>query len=204
MIIFGICSSINGYNKGVYSTQERFEQTIQTINSIKNLNLNTYIILCDNSDISNEHKDELIKNVNLFIQSIVVQPGPTMDTKSHSESQQMVQIIDNINKLEYDVFFKISGRYFLKDDFDFNQYNNDGINFREFNYDGRFCYSTVLYSFSKKHEDFMKSNYEKFIIERSAVDIETGLYNMINNVVNKIKNLGVAGNIAPSGEYLEH
>jgi hypothetical protein len=199
MIIFGICSSINGYNKGVYSTQDRFEQTIQTINSIKKLNLNTYIILCDNSDISNEHKNDLVKNVNLFIQS-----NNNMDSKSYSESQQMIQIINNINNLEYDVFFKISGRYFLKNNFDFNQYNNDKINFREFNYDGRFCYSTVLYSFSKKHEEFMKSNYEKFIIERSAVDIETGLYNMINNVVNKIKNLGVAGNIAPSGEYLEH
>jgi hypothetical protein len=199
MIIFGICSSINGYNKGVYSTQERFEQTIQTINSIKKLNLNTYIIVCDNSDISSEHKDEIVKIVDLFI-SI----NNNMDSKSYSESQQMIQIINNINNLEYDVFFKISGRYFLKDDFDFNQYNNDGINFREFNYDGRFCYSTVLYSFSKKHEEFMKSNYEKFIVERSAVDIETGLYNMINNVVNKIKYLGVAGNIAPSGEYLEH
>lgn len=199
MIIFGICSSINGYNKGVYNTQERFDQTIKTINSIKGLKLNTYIILCDNSHISNNYKDELLKNVDLFIQC-----NNSMDNKSYSESQQMIQIIENINKLKYDVFFKISGRYFLKNDFDFNQYNNDKINFREFNYNGRLCYSTVLYSFSKKHEQFMKSNYERFIIERNSVDIETGLYNMINNVVNKIEHLGVAGNISPSGEYIEH
>lgn len=199
MIIFGICSSINGYNKGIYSMQERFEQTIETIDSIKRLDLGAYIILCDNSDILNEHKYELTNIVDLFISG-----NNSMDDKSYSESQQIIQIIDNIKNLEYDVFFKISGRYFLKDDFDIGKYLNDEINFREFNYDGRFCYSTVLYSFSKRHEDFMKSNYERFIIDRNSVDIETGLYNMMNSVVKKIEYLGVAGNIAPSGEYLEH
>lgn len=44
MIIFGIRSSINGYNKGVYSTQERFEQTIQTISNF--IEIDT-IILCN-------------------------------------------------------------------------------------------------------------------------------------------------------------
>lgn len=199
MIIFGICSSINGYNKGIYSMQERFEQTIETIDSIKRLDLGAYIILCDNSDILNEHKYELTNIVDLFISG-----NNSMNDKSYSESQQIIQIIDNIKNLEYDVFFKISGRYFLKDDFDIGKYLNDEINFREFNYDGRFCYSTVLYSFGKRHEDFMKSNYERFIIDRNSVDIETGLYNMMNSVVKKIEYLGVAGNIAPSGEYLEH
>ena len=51
---------------------------------------------------------------------------------------------------------------------------------------------------------FMKKSYERFINEQKSIDIETGLYNMINNVVSKIDYLGVAGNIAPSGEYIEH
>jgi hypothetical protein len=199
MIIFAICSSINGYNKGVYNTHERFEQTIKTINSIKKITNNPYIILCDNSNISTEYKEILIETVNLFIPS-----NNSMYDKSHNESQQMIQVIDNIKDLEYDIFFKISGRYYLKDDFDINQYKNDKINFREFNHDGKLCYSTVLYSFSKRHEEFIKKNYERFINEGKSIDIETGLYNMINSVVNKIDYLGVAGNIAPSGEYIEH
>ena len=51
------------------------------------------------------------------------------------------------------------------------------MNFQELNYIGRFCCSTILYSLSKTHEEFMRSNYERYIIERNAVDIETGLYN---------------------------
>ena len=199
MIIFAICSSINGYNKGVYNIQERFEQTIKTIDSIKKITNNSYIILCDNSNISTEYKEMLIEIVDLFIPS-----NNSMYDKSHNESQQMIQVIDNIKDLEYDIFFKISGRYYLKDDFDINQYKNDKINFREFNHNGKLCYSTVLYSFSKRHEKKKKKSYERFINEQKSIDIETGLYNMINNVVSKIDYLGVAGNIAPSGEYIEH
>ena len=199
MTIFGICSSINGYNKGIYSTKERFEQTILTINSIKKIP-NSYIILCENSEICDEFKIQIANMIDLYIY-VDVNDGD----KSYNESHQMVKIIESIKNLNYDIFFKISGRYYLKNDFNINQYKNDKINFREFNYNGRYCYSTVLYSFSKRHEEFMKSTYEKFHSDKKSIDIETGLHTLIhNNSVNKINHLGVAGNIAPSGEYLNH
>ena len=53
------------------------------------------------------------------------------------------------------------------------------MNFKQLNYIGRFCCSTILYSFSKTHEEFMRSNYERYIIKRNAVDIEAGLNDTI-------------------------
>jgi len=196
MIIFGICSAINGYYKGIYSIKERFEQTIKTINSIKRLNCDHYIILCDNSFLPKEYKEILTSMVNVFISL-----DNTMNDKSQSEAYQMIQIINKIADLQYDIFLKISGRYYLTDNFNIKNYDNDKINFREFN---NICYSTVLYSFTKKNETFMKNTFEQFIVKSHYADIEHGLFNMINTAVNKIEYLGVAGNIAPSGEYIEH
>lgn len=196
MIIFGICSAINGYNKGVYSTQERFEQTINTINSIRKLNHNSYIIICDNSNLQKEYRDVLAEIVDEFLSF-----DNTINDKSKCEAHQMIEIIKRLDNLQYEVFFKISGRYYLTDSYNINQYKNDKINFRPFNNN---CYSTVLYSFTKEHELLMKDSLTYFITSSHFTDIEHGLFNLLNHVVNNVEYLGVAGNIAPSGEYLEH
>jgi hypothetical protein len=198
MIIFGICSAINGNNKGVYSAEERLQQTLKTIQSIRDVVEDSYIVLCDNSNIDSDYKDVLMSSVDLFIN---VKSNDI--NKSYNESFQVLKILESIN-IEYDYFFKISGRYYLLPNFDINQYINDKINFREFNFDGRLCYSTVLYSFNKKNEDLIISTHNKFTQEKKYSDIETGLYFLLNKYVNKLNYLGVAGNIAPSGEYLEH
>jgi len=76
-------------------------------------------------------------------------------------------------------FLEYQDNNFVKDDYNFNQYHNK-MNFRALNNIGRFCCSTILYSLSKTHGEFMRSNYERYIIERNAVDIETDLYQTIS------------------------
>lgn len=198
MILFAICSSINGYNKGVYSEEERFKQTINTIDSIKRNVHNSYIVLCDNTSLNNEHENYLKNNVDLFLKI-----NSNYDNKSLNEASQLINIINSVDNIDYDIFFKISGRYYLNEKFNIETYKNGEINFREFDY-GRLCYSTVLYSFNKSQKNFMIDIYKKFIESNNYMDIESGLHSLLLNKVNKLDYLGVSGNIAPSGEYLEH
>jgi hypothetical protein len=199
MIIFGICSSINGPNKGIYSIDQRFSQTLETINSIRKYVSNAYLILIDNSELPEIYVESLTKNVDLFISDKF-----DFNDKSNNESRQMIKIIEKIKYMQYDIFFKISGRYTLIEKFDINIHLNNGINFREFIYGSDdHCYTTVLYSFSKSNENIMIECYNK-LINSNYRDIEHGIYDILNKYVNKIDYIGVTGNIAPSGQYLEH
>jgi hypothetical protein len=215
MIVFGICSSINAASLSKYNTNERYEQTLNTIKSIRDHVKDSYIILCENSPINNQQKLELSNVVDKFIS---VYDGEIYDNniefipynhknKSAGELYQILNIISYIENLKYDLFFKISGRYFLLDDFNIETFLNGKINFREFKYDKYSCYSTVMYSFYKKHENLLK-NY-LYTIKDSLINgsknIETAIYGLNNNIeVNNIPYLGVGGNIAPAAQWLKH
>lgn len=199
MVVFGICSSINGYNQGIYNSQERFEQTLESIKSIKNKVENSFIVLCENSTLDEHHKKVLQEKVDMYITTESVGM-----LKSQSESRQMIKILEVIKDFDYDMFFKISGRYRLNDNFNVQNFMKNSVNFREFDFSGRKCFSTVLYSFNKDEEFFMKCCYEDFLNSKSSLDIETGLYSLIGEKAFKQIFLGVEGNIAPDGEFIEH
>jgi len=199
MNVFAICSSINASNKGVFNAQTRFDQTLRTIESIRRHNQQSFIVLCENSELDQDQKSKITPFVDLFTFTPEIS-----NSKSKNEARQMIQVINEIKNIDYRIVFKISGRYYLNDNFDFKKFDNNQINFREFNWSGRHCFSTVLYSFSKNHEDTMNSCYEKYINENLPCDIETEIYNMLGTCANRIENLGVSGIIAPSGEYIEH
>lgn len=196
MIVFGICSSINGSSKSVYSFDERFYQTLNTIDSIRKYVNDSHIILCENSEIGIREESILINKVDSYIKT-----NYNHCNKSYNESFQMVKIIESMCDISYDLFFKISGRYYLNENFKIENFK--GVSFREFVVSGIPCYSTVLYSFGKESELEMSRVYKNFALGGYS-DIENGIYNLLNVNVNKMDILGVSGNIAPSGEYLEH
>jgi hypothetical protein len=200
MTIFGITSSINGSIKGLYSEDSRFEQTISTIISIRKIFSDAYIILIDNSEISEKHRSILEEKVNLFLHS-----GDDFGQKSKNEANQMIYLIDAIKNIEYDLFYKISGRYLLTDNFDSKKHLENEINFRKIPswQVGNFCFYTTLYSFGKNKEKVMLESYQDVLIN-NYIDIEHGLCYILGDKINEIDHLGVAGNIAPTGEFIEH
>ena len=217
MNIFTICSALNisGHGKSIYSVEERFNQTLYTIKSIRDRDEKSYIIFCENSPISIEHRSKIELIVDKFISindgDVFYKDFPKINYssgKSKAEAYQMINAIEFAKNLEYEVFFKISARYYLLDTFDLNKFKNDKINFRELDH-GYLCNSTVLYSFCKKHEVIMQKKMMDIIpyMDAYSKDIETAIHSIkyeYPNEVNNIEYLGVAGNIAPSGDPLEH
>jgi hypothetical protein len=100
-----------------------------------------------------------------------------------------------------DLYFKISGRYFLTEEFNPVLWNGKGFFFRKY---GDNCFSTRLYgfeagSFSQWQKAIFKSLYRLY----RGKSIENVFPMFIRpELVNNIEKLGVAGFVAPDAIYL--
>ena len=126
-------------NRSIYSINERYKQTLDTISSIRKYIPYSYIVLFDNSDLKrltnlNINKD-LINKTDTFINITNDKLDfftNKCEYKAFGETCQITHTYKYINELKnnYEVlnFFKISGRYLVNDNFNYTDYyNNDTI-----------------------------------------------------------------------------
>jgi hypothetical protein len=153
-------------NRSIYSKDERYIQTIETINSVRNKIPDSYILFFDNSIFTENEFNELNKLVDCFI-NITNDDNINFYTdkfkyKAFSEMFQMIKcyeyFLSKINVKNIKNLFKISGRYVLNDNFDYNIFNNDDNIFKR-NRDllNLKYYYTSFYKISNNYiEDFFK------------------------------------------------
>lgn len=117
--------------RSVYSHQERFEQTLQTIESVKKYIPNAVICLVDCSQFT-EDEERLLNEqcnyfINLFQNEKISHTLRYSNSKSLCESLQTLAVIEFIkqNDIVFKNFFKITGRYQLNGEFDYDIYNCD-------------------------------------------------------------------------------
>lgn len=141
-ILFGISSIIDTPNiplnyspvRSVFSRDERFEQTKYTIESIRKYCPDAKIIIleCSNYETNKEQLDYLIDNSDYFVNiwgKKELHQYIFSQSKTIGACVMYYQLINFIieNKLLFDNYFFISGRYYLTDKFDFNLYKNSKI-----------------------------------------------------------------------------
>lgn len=119
--------------RSIYSAEERFIQTIETIQSIRDFIPDAYIILFDNSVFPLFEKTVLSKLCDCFI-NIVDDDTLNYFTdenkiKAYADISQQVAFLDLfISKAEISLikhFFKLSGRYLINKDFNYQKYDNN-------------------------------------------------------------------------------
>ena len=120
--------------RSVYSSKQRFDQTLKTISSLKENIPDCFIVLFDNSIFTEEEITILNDSVNCFINvtnnKILNYYTDICEYKYLSDLYQQVNsyyyFLKYIDDTKINNFFKISGRYYLNNDFDYNSiYNND-------------------------------------------------------------------------------
>jgi hypothetical protein len=153
-------------NRSIYSKDERYLHTIETINSVRTKIPDSYILLFDNSVFEENEYNELNKLVDSFI-NITNDDEINFYTnkfkyKAFSEMFQMIKcyeyFLSKINVKNIKNLFKISGRYVLNDKFDYNIFNNDDNIFKR-NKDllNLKYYYTSFYKISKNYiKEFFK------------------------------------------------
>ena len=126
--------------RSVYTYKERLDQTINTIEGVRKNIPNCFIVLIDNSNFINlEDKQNLNKIVDYFINPPENNEFLNYYTnyckyKCLGELSQIIYsyyyFFKHIDFTKINYFFKISGRYFINEKFNFNIFNNDKIIFK--------------------------------------------------------------------------
>ena len=137
-----INSELSYYHvRSMFSLKERFNQTLKTIQSIRKKIHNSFILFIECSDLNNckcncDIEKLIHENVDVYINcydDMKIRKGVNSKYKGWGENLLIMKAIEYINDSENLVFndvFKISGRYYLNDDFDyscFDNYNNQFV-----------------------------------------------------------------------------
>jgi hypothetical protein len=139
-------------NRSIYTKDERFKHTLETINSVKKYIPDSYIIMCDNSKFSESELSILKDRVNILIntQDDKELNFWTNDSpyKGFGELCQINRMCKYIKNIPSKGLFKITGRYIINDTFDINQYSIDNIFKKNKNVTDRDYYYTCFYYIS--------------------------------------------------------
>ena len=197
--------------RSIYTPIQRFEQTLDTINSIRTHIPNVIIVLFDNSEFPVEQYSLLEKSVDHFLNvtsnEIVNEYTNNSAHKIYGEIVQTYELLTFIEKtLHYKMniqnVFKISGRYVLNEHFNYNKFDNDDIILKQnMNVIDRKYYYTCFYKFHYKCfdkiyaavqtvYDGMKEN------KYGHKDWEVLLPQLLEYDIHEIETLGVTQNIA--------
>lgn len=172
--LFLVGSALNHFKEkhmeqgGHYTTEQRFFQTLDTIESIREKVPDAYILLYEGSEIpiDDEYKKVLTERTDLFLEcgnDIVMKniyenlhrdPFKFVYGKSMLECRCLQIVLNNI--FENNIFsdstrvFKLSGRYTLNENFDINDYKSRFLMnkyvMKYFDYPERFSDSDNLYA----------------------------------------------------------
>ena len=180
-----------------FTMQERLNQTLETIQSIKTRVPNVKLLICEGSsyvwDESTDYDVFYANNQTIHNKSLgeAYVLGKTLDSdffKSLTSDPTLVQI------------FKISGRYTLNNDFDLQKFNGkiNALFYPSRCIPNRQVAVTVLYSFRPDMIDEMRVQYSK-VQSEFVHDIEHTIFQGIEK--NKVSPLGVQGLVSYCGSF---
>jgi hypothetical protein len=200
--------------RSMYSTQERFEQTLETIASIRKYSPDAIIVIAECSDLSQEYTNTLTSQVDYFlnlytddrIRSICLESN----MKGYGEGVQTKYVIEFLmkNNIQFHRFFKISGRYTLNEKFKSENFLDDRYTFkrRVITGDNQIAMSTIVYSFPYPFINNFNRVLDK-VIEHYETKGPKGYEELLPircEPRSEIETIGVSGYIAVTQNELIH
>jgi len=193
--------------RSVFTPQERFEQTLKTIESIRALHDGSRIILSECSDIEPSMANILKGKVDFYIncyedkeiQAACIQSNK----KGYGEllqTQYTLQYIDSI-QLPFNRLFKISGRYWLTSAFQKSRFSTTEYTFNSI-LSNSTSHPTVVYCIPKCMIHHFKGviEYCYKIYQQEVIGLET-LFTRYCTPKRYIDGIGVAGLVAVNGTF---
>jgi hypothetical protein len=205
--LFLVGSAINHFKEddlSAFKAEERFQQTLDTIQSIKDKVPDAYILIYEGSEtpIRQEYKDKFIEHSDLFIEcgddpymkslyeNLHRDPGKFTFVKSMLECRCLELVLNHM--MEHNVFndatrvFKLSGRYKLNEYFDIDDYKTRFLTNK---------YVMKYYDYEERFED-IENIYS--LLYGCKGSIITGLWSFDRFLFNDIFNV-----LQKSFEYME-
>lgn len=216
-----ITSVINTPNKplsytarrSVFNKEDRFEQTKKTISSVREKIPNTKVFLIECSELSNSEREYFTKNVDYFFNIFETNNVKLIErmftiSKSMGEGTMTICAINYLlnNNIQFDNFFKISGRYWLNDNFNFDLYSNNLSCVHAINNDNDnifTCFYKLSNELAREWFDYLINSENDFL---NCIGYEVLFAKFIKNYKNKniIKNkVGINGFVTVCGTYID-
>uniref|UniRef100_A0A6C0JEZ0 Uncharacterized protein n=1 Tax=viral metagenome TaxID=1070528 RepID=A0A6C0JEZ0_9ZZZZ len=195
--------------RSVYNSEQRFEQTKLTIQSIKEKIPNSKIFIVECSELNEEQLNYFLQNSTYFLNLF---NNEELTAKMHSNSKSLCEgtmtfcALDFLlqNDIKFDSLIKISGRYYLSENFDYNNFNNDELVIKYINNDINNVF-TGLYklprSCTEKLKLFLQNNVNKMMlyIGYEVLFAEFIKTQKINK--NNVSPIGLKGYVSVSNEF---
>jgi len=216
-----ITSIINTPNKplsytntrSVFTHQERFEQTKKTIDTIREKIPNSRILIVECSELLDDQKDYFKNSCDFFLNLIDNQQSVEniySKSKALGEGTMTICAIEYViqNNIEFKHFFKITGRYWLSNNFNYSNFNNNDI---IIHYIGGYKDNvlTSLYKINKNNiiqfYNFLINNNELMINFIGYEVLFAMFLNTIkNNNIISLDKIGVNGYISVCNSYVDN
>jgi len=199
--------------RSVYSHEERFNQTQKTIQTIRGKIPNSKILIVECSNLNEVMSKYLVQNSDYFINLYgdeKIRNNTTGISKALGEGTMTICAINYIkeNNIIYDNFFKISGRYWLSDNFNYNNFNNNDIIINYINGDVENT-STSLYKLHKINvDDFIDYLNRNMNLMKQCIGYEVLFARFLkeekpNNIIS-LNKIGVNGYISVSYDFADN
>jgi hypothetical protein len=184
-----------------FTPEERTEQTIKTVKSIRERMPDAEIILLEMGKRKNISADltELVDKYLFIGNNPLVNWACSGKFKGLGEAVGLIVSGSRLHT-NADFYFKISGRYFLNDDFSAEAWNSSSFLARK--YDS--AISTRLYGFGQEiFSDWQRALKRSLILLYKGRSIEEVFPEKFGQqFIQSIPTLGISGFVAPQGEYL--
>ena len=192
--------------RSVLNTEDRFKQSLVSINSIKKYIPNVDILYCECSDLSNnkDYENEIISNVDYyynFYDNINIQNDVNSALKGLGEISILLEAINKLVdiKKEYTNIFKLSGRYYLNNNFDYSIFNNNN-NVVTYWDNSSLAYCTIFYKININDIYLFKSALIKSIPDVKKLNsIEQSIYKYFQKDIQIVDKLNISGILATEG-----
>jgi hypothetical protein len=204
-IVGSFVTPYQGGSPSAYSVKERINQTHETLKSIRERCPEAKIYFVEGSDTSIEDYgfdyDELIRPSSDFEARKLLYST----SKSPGECVMMIYAATHIPLEEYDLVFKISGRYTLTEDFSLDNFSREKFTFYDHTQWG---YETTLYAFPGSLKNVWIEILQKSLnhMSRNHIDsIEITIRFWLNvKYVHGVDKLGIQGFNAPMRRFIRY
>lgn len=157
--------------RSVYTSEQRFQQTKLTIQSINEKIPHAKIFIVECSDLNEDEVNYFSENSTYFVNlynNINLRNLMHSNSKSLCEGTMTISALDFLiqNNIQYDNLIKVSGRYYLSENFNINNFMNNDIVLKYIDNNTNNVF-TGLYKIPKKYVEnlnlFLKNSYNKMI-----------------------------------------
>jgi len=186
--------------RSIYSPKERYEQTLKTIESCDKIP-NSHKMLIETSELDKQMEDALTSKVDFYvnlnkdknIKDII--DGPY---KGRAEATQIINGIKLIDYSSYENIYKISGRYWLNDNFNYKNYDNQENIFKP-------TPNNLVTAFYKIN----KISYQTYIsclkyCSSNLGQMESQFYLFFKNEFTSCDKIGLNGNVSVNGHFIDY